>query len=590
MTLVADRFVVHEQDCVTDLATGETVRLTIARALSRADAEARAAICDRLAGLSHPLLVPLVDYGSVGRDWFEAHSVIPALRVSDLDARRAALHLVRFLRATDVMLSGDAAARHVRPAIEGASTGWRPIGCFLHWRAALEAVRTVLESPGPPGVTAIIIHATEGAGLRTARLQLARVARLAGYAVIDSRFGALPGVFAAARHVCVFDWLSTVPALPSILSVAAATGACRHAWIRFCRRPEPGSSSLELEPLPMRDLTNVVFLDDEVGPTAGQVRSAAATARGRPGALISALSKAGSGRGASWVHETAPAYDGRVPEAVGHVPDAVGHVPDAIETRAAVIDPRAGVGRLQRAVDAALALARRGRHARAAGALARCAEGLEVRGARTAAEETWCALGELHLSRGKPERAAEAFERARRRVTDPSIALRALIGTGVSHLERGRLADAEAAFRTALLAESDPVQQGRARVHLAFTLFLMRRFDSAEEILATESSALLSRIRLAAGDLSGAAVAAKRALDGLAAEPEPTSPAVAFPAARSAERADSERAASEPAASEPADPATAAGAHLAAAWVDAALGRADEVRRHVVSADRKSVV
>ena len=86
MPVVADRFLADEEDGVIDLATGQSVRLTFACALPRADARARAAVCDRLALLRHPLLVPLIDYGCVGPDWFEAHACVPPLRVSGSDA------------------------------------------------------------------------------------------------------------------------------------------------------------------------------------------------------------------------------------------------------------------------------------------------------------------------------------------------------------------------------------------------------------------------------------------------------------------------------------------------------------------------
>jgi transcriptional regulator with AAA-type ATPase domain/tetratricopeptide (TPR) repeat protein len=529
--VVADRFLADEEDGVIDLATGESVRLAIAASLPREDARQRSEMCDRLFALRHPLLIPLIDYGGVGGDWFEAHAVVPPLRVSAADARRAALHLLRFLRRAGVVLSGDAAGRHVRPALEGPSIGWRPIGLSLHWRSAIETVRTVLECDRPPGVTPITVHGRDGTGLRTARLQVARVARLAGYAVIDSRFGALPDVLSSTRHFCVLDWLTQPSALPSILSIASASGALRHAWIRFSRERVNGSASLELEPLIMRDLTNIVFIDDELGPSAADVRVAAAAARGLPGALASALTARRSGRGVSWVHESAPAY---VPQA-----------PDAGEARA-LLERGAGIGRLERAASAALSLAARGRHARASRVLRRCAEGLAVRGAASASASAWCALGELLLARGRAIQASDAFDRARRIGSETDTVPRALVGAGLARLEQGQLSDAEAAFRTALLAD-DRVYQTASRIHLAFTLFLRRRFDAAEEVLDGRSPALLARIRFAADDLAGAAMAADEAC----------------------RAADSE-----------VDPGAAAEAHAAAALIDASLRKLEDARQH----------
>ena len=537
MPLVAHRFLVDEEDGVIDLATGAAVRLTVTASLSREAVRQRAAMCDQLSVLRHPLLVPLLDYGSVGRDWFEAHALLPPLRVVGIDARRAALHLVRFLGRSGIALTGDAAGRHVRPSVEGSAEGWRPIGIVHHARAAIERVRTVLECDGPPGVTAITLQGREGAGLRTARLELARVARRAGYTVIDSRFGPLPDVVAAARPLCVFDWLTRPSPLPSILAIAAATGVRRHAWIRFCRRPADGSQSLELEPLVMRDLVNIVYVDQELGPSAAGVRVAAAVARGLPGALTTALARPRPGGGSAWVHETAPAYLARSPDA-------------ATESIGREANRGAGVARLERAASAALSLAARGRHARAARVLRRCADALAVRGARAASASVWCALGELHLGRGRPAPAAEAFERARHVGAEPATLTRALLGAGRAHLDQGHISDAEAEFRRALLANPDPIHQTASRTGLAITLFLRRRFDAAEQTLAGRSPALLSRIRLAAGDVAGAAEAA----------------------------ADAVRVAAGDAAQ--------ADAHAAAACVEAALHSGPEVCRHAEMANR----
>src|SRR5207237_1141221 len=235
---------------------------------------------------------------------FEAHAIMPPLRISAADARRAALHLVRFLRAAEAALTCDAAARNVRPALGGAPAAWRPLGVFLQWRSALDAIRTVLESGGPPGVTAITIHAPPGAGLRTVRMQLARAARLAGYTVLDSRFGSLESVLTPARHLCVFDWLTATPLVPAVLSVAAGAGARRHAWIRFSRRACGGADAVALDLLNTREMTNMIYVDDEAGPSRADVRLAVARANGMPDTIIRALSATGKLRGAAWVHET----------------------------------------------------------------------------------------------------------------------------------------------------------------------------------------------------------------------------------------------------------------------------------------------
>jgi DNA-binding NtrC family response regulator len=529
MPLIADRFLAEDDD-VVDLATGETVRLSRDAMTSRTPA--RAALCDRLFAVRHPLLLPLLDYGTCGGGgWFEAHANLPALRVSGVDARRFALHLVRFLRVAGIELDAASAARHVRPAIAGSPEAQRPIGVCLQIRSALDTVRTVLEAPGPPGVTAIGVHAQHGIGLRTARLQLARAARLAGYLVIDSRFGPLAEALARPRHLCAFDWLGHDAALPSILAFAAAAGARRHAWIRFCREPA-GAGSIALEPMMTRDLTSAIYLDAECGPTAAEVRCAAAAADGRPGAAIDVLSKPRSSRyGASWVHETAPEYVVRSRAAAG-----------------VVRLPSAGVARLERAVDAACALAVRGRHARAVRVLTRCGAALAARGAGPRAAGAACVLGELHLDRGRPDAALAAFQRAHTWSGEAGAGVRPLIGSGRALLEQGRLLDAEAAFRTACVA--DPHHGSPARRWLAETLVLRGRVEAAEEALGDADPALRSTIARLQGDLAGAAKAAGHAL-----------------------------------ATHGADSAAECAAHLAMAHVQAELGAVDDVRRHAAAAE-----
>jgi DNA-binding NtrC family response regulator/tetratricopeptide (TPR) repeat protein len=540
MPLIADRFLLNEDDDeVVDLATGEVVRLTTGPAPPGPlgnGVRGRTDLCDRLSGLRHPLLLPLVDYGMCGARWFEAHAGLPALRGSGGQARAAALHLVRFLRAAGVELTAEGAARNVRPAIETGPSGWRPVGVFLQWRPALDAIRSVIEAGGPPGVTAISVHGPHGAGLRTARLQIARAARLAGYLVIDSRFGALEDALLPPRHLCVLDWLTPSAVLPAALSLAAAGGARRHVWIRFYRTPASGGGAVGLEPLMAREMTGAIYLDSDFGPSAAEVRSAAATAAGVPGVLLETLSATRRSRGgAAWLHETAPEYVVR---------------PRPLD-RAIVIAP-AGIARLERAVVAARAIAARGRHARAVRVLVRCARALAARGAMSAAASASCALGELHLDRGHPDGAASAFQQAREWSTDPSIGTRALVGTGRALLDQGRLPDAEAALRTASLADEDAHAGGglEAQRWLALVLCLSGRLEAAEETLGLRGGALLSVVRRLKGDLAGAARAAMQAINDATDE----------------------------------DAAGLCEAHLAGAHVEAALGHVDKVRRHARAA------
>jgi DNA-binding NtrC family response regulator len=494
----------------------------------------RAALCDRLALLRHPLMVPLVDYGMSGRDWFEAHAVVDPLRLHPQAARGAVLHVVRFVRAAGLELTARDAERNIRVCIDGSDTG-RPVGVFLRDRAALDVLRTVVEAAGPAGTTAIDVVGGEGAGLRTARWQMARIARLAGYLVVDARAHDTAGLDVRMRHVCAIDWMPRARILPRVLARASVTGGRRHMWIRF-HRPAPGAGggprtvTVHLEPMTMNELTAAIYLDPELGPTASEVRAAVERAHGWPGRAVAVLAGMRSGHGAGWVHETPSVY--------GEDAGAAG-----LEPRDEAPSDAAGVTRLRRAAAAAADLAARGGHVRAARVMGRCAQALARRGAREAAALVACQRGDILLLRADPVRAGEAFTHARDWATAPSTTLRALVGSGRALLEQRRLVEAEAVFRTTLAADDERAPCG-ARTWLARTLWHRGEREAALAFADAESW-LAARVLLDMSRVDAAARAASAALARGGAEAEEL-----------------------------------AQAHAAAAQVHAVLGDLAAVRRH----------
>jgi two-component system, NtrC family, response regulator HydG len=497
MPLIADRFLSTDRpgDAI-DLATDERVRLFVDVEVSRAAMAARTVVCDRLAGLRHPLLRPLVDYGAHGRGWFEAYACVPPATMGAGARRPAVLHLVRFLRAAGVELSAEMAARAVHTVAPSLGRAARPIGVFLRERPAIETVRTLLEADGPPGATAIDIVAGVDAGLYTFRLQVARLARLAGFLVLDASGGDAPWRPGLPRHLCALDWLPRGRVLPAVIGNAAAGGR-RHVWIRFCR-DVPGAPSadvappfLRLEPMMRDELTASIFPDPELGPTQAETRAAVDAAEGHPGAALALLSGSATTRSAGWVHERSPEYEA-APQAQGET-----------------VRPRgdAGLARLTRAVDAARGLIARGRPSRAARLLEQGAAALAARGAVEAAATAACDLGVLWLDRAQPQRAALAFAQAGGWTRDAATRLKAVIGGGQALFELDRLTDAEAAFRTAAAAHAPG-----AGVWLARTLW--RRGDASAALAAAgdDCPAVRSRILLSAGRVEEAATAAREAL------------------------------------------------------------------------------
>ncbi|HEY2435122.1 MAG TPA: sigma 54-interacting transcriptional regulator [Vicinamibacterales bacterium] len=544
MQLVAERFLpLADGVGAVDLATNDRVRMSVDVAVSAADIARRTAVCDRLAALRHPLLVPLLDYGADRRRWFEAHAIVEPVRMTEMARTRAVLHLVRFLRAAGVELTASMAARHVATVVEASAPDTRPVGVVLRDRPPLDALRTVLEADGPAGALAVDVTAPPGGGLRTARVLVARAARLAGFAVLDARGDEAWLVeHAHARHLCVLDWLPAQAVLPRVMAAAAAAGPRRHVWIRFrrepaaCRRDEPRHPLLRLEPMMKDDLMAAIFLDPELGPTSADLRTAIERSGGWPGAAVASLTNAGDSGGAGWVHETAPEYGAA--DAGTESPAAAAPASESGE---------AGVGRLHRAVESARVLAARGRHARAARVLARCAPALAARGALEAAASAACDFADLMLDRAQPQRALGALVQARAWAHGPALVVRVLVGSGRASYEMARFADAEAAFRT---AAADP-HGGTARIWLARTLWRRGELDDARSVLGDADPALLARIELAAGRLQEAAAAAQVAV----ARQDPP-------------------------------PDAACDAHLAAAGLHAALRDAEGVGRHIAEAVR----
>ena len=125
-------------DGAIDLATGESraaVRRSRGARGARTGRARRSAIGSPM--LRHPLLLPLVDYGMCGKHWFEAHAALGPLRMTPRQARRAVLHVVRFLRAAGIELDVGEATRNIRTGRSTApSAGHRPIGVFLRGATA----------------------------------------------------------------------------------------------------------------------------------------------------------------------------------------------------------------------------------------------------------------------------------------------------------------------------------------------------------------------------------------------------------------------------------------------------------------------
>ncbi|MFI5178938.1 MAG: hypothetical protein ACHQO8_10260, partial [Vicinamibacterales bacterium] len=103
MPLVADRFVVQDDGCAWDLATGARVSLSSAAAGDAADQRKWLLRCDGLHRLRHRAIAPLVDFGLLGvAQRFEAWACGAPWRGAADVAIRAQRLVAQFMEAADL--------------------------------------------------------------------------------------------------------------------------------------------------------------------------------------------------------------------------------------------------------------------------------------------------------------------------------------------------------------------------------------------------------------------------------------------------------------------------------------------------------
>ena len=524
--LLADRFL-RVRDAWFDIATGLQVEVTIRSAASRHAQLAWADRCAMLARLRHPLLNPLVDYGVAGSaSLFEAHMVLPSVIVRPACAPRMVRHACRFLQAHGITLDAGAARLTFRAVLASATARrCRPVGLVLQPRSADDEVGELAGAALPGGATCVRIASPPGAGLRTFISAAARIARCAGYVPVCP--GALvrwPSLFdeLAQRHVFILS--SADPpafesaALVRLLARVGLHSTRAHICLTF-DRGLPRATDCRLEPMGIRAMTTMTYVDPEYGPSAAEILAAARRSDGLPGRFLSELGvrplEATPSR-SSTVHEARPEYVAGPPGAM------------APALRRPGSKRRLG-GSLDRAPGRARTLEAQGRHAAASRLLLRAARVLHGRGEVAAAARCWLQLGWLARRRALTERALAHAERARAASTDAAVATEAGCLTAVCWTDQARLPQAEAALRaldaaaraTGAASQTDP---GRARIGCALARVLYwqgRHAEAADHLrpltthadpsVSSEALARLSRSLAALGDLSGALNAAREA-------------------------------------------------------------------------------
>jgi DNA-binding NtrC family response regulator/tetratricopeptide (TPR) repeat protein len=274
MQLLADRFVVDEEQPAIDLATGDRVLLTITSAGGPSDQRRWALRCDVLQKLHHPSIARLIDYGPIGESRrFEAWRCGGEWRGPDARSEAVRGGASAVLRACGLS-AGSCSVRNwsggpvVVPDGESGYSCERGDGdardLSLQIRAisaierrAVAAIGELFErgSGTRPHVTSL--WGPEGAGKGTAIDDLARMARLHGFVPVAARVLSEWGDRLRGRSLFVIDddklrlgW--------RVLLGAALASPRPHVLLFVGAEEVPSVEGIGLEPLPADALAGAV--------------------------------------------------------------------------------------------------------------------------------------------------------------------------------------------------------------------------------------------------------------------------------------------------------------------------------------------
>src|SRR5580693_5185524 len=201
MALLADRFVVDEDQRPLDLATGDRVVLTISSAGAETEERRWALRCDGLQKLHHPSIARLIDYGVVGESKrFEAWRCDERWRGPASAAETSCARAATVLSACG-LVSGSLTPASVRsspcgPVVLPVAEAGYPSSCpdeesrdlRLEDRAitglqrrAVAALSELFERSGGTRPHVAALWGPAGSGTHTAIDDLARMARLRGF-------------------------------------------------------------------------------------------------------------------------------------------------------------------------------------------------------------------------------------------------------------------------------------------------------------------------------------------------------------------------------------------------------------------------
>ena len=548
VALFADRFLPLESGPRhLDLATGRIVFVRRIPAGDRSEQTACVERAARLAGVWHPHLAMIVDFGLAGAaERFEAFPISRPTPVRR-DVARAIRSVLWFLGAAGLssgppsrdrirdqsgrpVLVPDALTGHdlalVAPDLVARwKEGWRALvgpgdeeeprpfvpGIVLQPRRVADGVLDLLSQAGTGRAGQVVITGPAGSGLSSLSRHIAREARRLGFVPIaPAAFARHPRGLSAATDLVRNRFLLVLGdglhdpdgrdrQAEELLLTAAASGGPSAVLLTIARvSASPGATAID--PIPERSLAGMLHVFPPGRMARGRLAHAARAAAGRPGRMLVSLGLAqpgeldpSSGAHVARVAETQPAYD---------APSVVSF-------------PRSGDKWGTRAARG-LALAAAGRHAAAERLLREAAAGLRRHGGEVQAAQCTVALGKLLLDRGRPTEARELLETTVTPDFETHVATTTTIG--VCLIEEARLRDAETALRAACAIGTAAPEA--SRLALARCLFWQARMDEAAEWIApaVEANHAAALRRLSAIELSRHETAAAGRLAMLAVE------------------------------------------------------------------------
>ena len=406
----------------------------------------------------------------------------------------------------DLLSAGNSADLEERRALSE--------GIVIQPRPAVRQVVEILEACQPGEPRSVDLVGPSGAGKGRARLEIAREARLRGFVPASTallcarpagsaRFdpSSLAELLERRHALIIHDTGGGTELDRRFAELVALLGMSRPRPRLFLviRREKVGPASVELAPLPLQSLVEMVSATSlrRQGSEA-MLRRLAGRCGGHPGRFARALF--GRYGGAAWQTPSVPARSGlraaERPEgySVAGGPPARRENPPSARSASEpeersggweTSEPPPTVRRACERAAKAWGLARLGRHAIAERLLRGALGMLARRSDDGRAGPVALRLGRLLLARGRVKDALTAFEAARHHLARSQRTLeviRVAVYTGLARTDAGRLGDAEHTLRSARVAARQLPDGGNATfagLALARCLLWQGRYDEA---------------------------------------------------------------------------------------------------------------